>query len=217
MPEDLKLHLDALENWLETNSHVPNQGPGLSSDERKQLQGINKTIQDLGKLGVPVPDELRSLKIKLTAKDVSSSGVAALESRLSDVEEFISAVREILQTARDLRERLKSTVTSSGTKAHYGVSIEELLRHGYLTIEDRLELQWIKNGDTYEGKLCEDGRVMAKSDGHWRDYNTLSMAAAEICGRPLNGWDTWSKVNEDGSKTPLKKIRERFMNSLDRL
>ena len=62
MDEDIKSHLAAIEEWLARHRTSTRAVHGLSSDERKQLQAVEKSIQQLSASGVSIPDELRQLK-----------------------------------------------------------------------------------------------------------------------------------------------------------
>ena len=212
MSEEVKVHLDALHRWIERNGDIPTPDPGLSAEERKQLHAVNRTIQQLTGLGVGIPDDLRSLKLRLSAKDSTSPANTEIENRLLTVEVLVENLRELIQAARSLRDRLKTTGQDHGTKKHYGVSLGDLLRGGHVSTADKLELQWKKDGPVYEGKLCDNGLVMAKTETGWKQFDSLSTAATSIAGRALNGWDHWRRINPDSSRTALTDIRAKFMN-----
>jgi len=207
MTEELNKHIEAMRRWLEKLDNIPTQLPGLSVEERKQLQTVNKAVEQLNRLGVSVPDDLRRLKLQLSAKDVSDPANIEFQTRLSDLETLIEQLRKMLKAARSIRGRLKTTGRTGGTKKHYGITLLDLLQGGQLSTEDKLELQWHKEGPTYEGKVSPDGTVMAKAPDGWKQYNALSTAASQIAGRSLNGWTHWRRINDDGSRTPLAKIR----------
>lgn len=163
MMHELREHLEALHLWIERQGDIPTPEPGLTSDERKQLQAVNRTMEQLTKLGVSVPEDLRNLKLRLSTKDALGKTNREVEERIEKVEALIEQLRKLLQRARSLRDRLKATGQTAGTKKHYGVTLLELLQSGHLSSEDRLELQWLKDGLTYEGKVPPDGSVMAKT------------------------------------------------------
>ena len=173
---------------------------------------MNKAIEQLSKLGVEIPSDLRSLKLRLSANDVAATPDPQITKHLAAVENLIATLRELSQIARVIREKLKSGTSVTGTKRHFGVTLEELLDAGFLSTDDRLELQWSRDGGTYEGKLGSDGLISAKSGQGWKQYDTLSAAAVEIGGRALNGWDHWRRINADGSRTTLKEIRAEYLN-----
>lgn len=134
-----------------------------------------------------------------------------MEERTAKVEALIEQLRKLLRSARALRDRLKATGQAPGTKKHYGVTVLELLQNGDLSAEDALELQWLKDGPVFEGKIQQDGSVMARTQGGWKRYDALSTAASQIADRSLNGWDHWRRVNRDGSRTILREIRARYL------
>jgi len=212
MAEELQKHIEALRGWIERQAEdVPAPDPGLTSEERKQLQTVNKSIEQLTKLRVSIPDDLRKLKLRLSARESFSTGSDGVEERAAEVEGLLEQLRELTQAARALRDQLKSTTQSTGTKKHYGVTLSELIQSGHLSTDDKLELQWVKEGEIYEGKVRADGTVAAKGPSGWKQYDTLSAAAADIGGRALNGWDHWRRVNRDGSLTTLKVIRDKYL------
>ncbi|MBK6419339.1 MAG: hypothetical protein IPF79_09150 [Ignavibacteria bacterium] len=173
---------------------------------------MNKAVEQLTKLGVEIPSDLRSLKLRLSANDVASVSNPQITMHLTGVESLIDGLRELSQAARALREKLKTGAIVSGAKKHYGVALEELLDAGLLSTDDRLELQWTRGSGVFEGKVLGDGTVSAKSAGGWKQYDSLSTAASEIAGRPLNGWDCWRRTNADGKRTSLKEIRAEYLN-----
>lgn len=210
--DELHEHLEVLRHWIIRQGDIPTQAPVLSADERKQLQAVNKTIVQLTRLGVSVPEDLRNLKLRLSAKDGSETANRDVEERIEKVEGLIEQLRKLLQAAQSLRNRLKATGQTGGTKKRYGVTLLELIQKGHISPEDRLELQWLKDGPTYEGKVQPDGSVMAKTANGWKKYDSLSAAAVDMAGRSLNGWWHWQRVNSDGTRTRLFEIRNRFMS-----
>ena len=212
MNKEISEHLQALNRWIEQQGNIPKQLPGLSVEERKQLQTVNKAIKQLNRLGVSVPDDLRRLKLQLSAKDVSGPVNTEVETRLAELKALIEQLRKLMKATRSIRGRLKTTGRIGGTKKHYGIGLLDLLQCGQLSTEDKLELQWLKEGSTYEGKVNPDGTMMAKTPDGWKQYDSLSTAGSEIAGRSLNGWSHWRRINSDGSRTPLKKIRSLYMN-----
>jgi hypothetical protein len=165
----------------------------------------------LTRQGVSVPEDIRTLKLRLSTKDVSGVEKHEVEERIREVEVFIEQLRKLSQAARSLRNKLKNTGRTGGTKKHYGVTLLELIQSGHLTTQDKLELQWLKDGPTYEGKVLPDGTVMAKTARGWKKYDSLSAAADQIAGRSLNGWEHWLRINSDGSRTSLKEIRSHYL------
>jgi Restriction Enzyme Adenine Methylase Associated len=211
MPIEITEHLRALTHWLKAKGHLPKQPPRLSGEERKQLQAVNKAVKQLSRSGVAVPEDLRRLKLKLSAKDDSGHTNRAMKIRIEEVDALIKQLGKILKTARLVRDRLKSTGMPGGPKKHYGIKLTDLLREGLISSTDRLELQWSKKGPKHEGKARSDGTIMAKGKGGWKQYASLSAAASKIEGHPLNGWKYWCRVDDDGTSTTLEEIRENYM------
>lgn len=202
--------LEAIQAWLEVSAEKLEKHSSLSADEKKQLVEVEKTIQKLSKLGVTIPDDLRSMKLRLSAKDQACASSDGVDSALVEIEDLIGDLADLLKAAKHLKRKGKSSGVG-GPKRHYGISIEELLESGDLSTSDKLELQWAKNGPRIKGKLLEDGRVKVLSGEHTGNYKSLSAAADACAGRSLNGWDHWRRINDDGSETLLTDIRGQYL------
>jgi len=212
MPDEISKHIEVLDRWLEQLGRDSTVPSGLSVEERKQLQAVNKAVEQLQRTGVPVPEDLRSLKLKLSARDVVSADQRLTQAHLKKVEKLIRQLGKTIKTARAVRNRLKSTGNIAGIKKHYGVALLDLLQVGSLSTDDRLELQWLKNGPVIKGKIKADGTVMVKTSDRWQSYNSLFTAASRVGGRSLNGWKHWRRVNDDGTATALESIRALYIN-----
>lgn len=211
LPDEIRKHIKALEQWLEQLGKIPNPPAGLSAEERKQLHTVNKAVDQLQRAGVPVPEDLRSLKLKLYARDVTGIRKQEAETQLKAVEKLIGALNKTTKSARAIRDKLKSKGQVGATKKHYGISLLDLLNTSALSTDDNLELQWLKNGPVFRGKVTADGTVMIKAPDGWQSYASLSTAASRVAGRSLNGWRHWRKINPDGSRIALKDIRDRYL------
>lgn len=213
MNPDLIQHLESVDQWIrrQGDSSPVHRAEILTAEERKQLQAVNKTIRQLESLGVSVPPDLRELKLRLSAKEDRPAGDPEREARIKALEHLIGRLRELSKLARIARDALSASAHGSGNKQHYGVQLADLIEAGLLSVSDRLELQWKKDGPVFEGRIKADGRVEAKTDAGWRVYETLSAAAADIGGRALNGWDHWSRIDSTGLMTPLREIRAKLL------
>ena len=213
MDEDIKVHLVAIEQWLaEHRTNVRSASQGLSSDERKQLHVVNKSIQQLSGLGVSIPDELRQLKLQLSAKDTVRPAPGVTPASLAEVAELASALSKLAQDAKTIHNQLKTPGKVPVAKQRYEVTLEDLIQSGHLSVDDRLEFSWQKGGSVFEGKMRADGTIMAKTHSGWKSFESLSAAAFDIAECSLNGWLHWRRINADGSRTTLKDIRATFMN-----
>ncbi len=213
MTDDINDHFKALNQWLEQQNHIYQKPSGLSAEERKQLQAVNKAVEQLRHSGVPVPEDLRSLKLKLSAQDTAHPDSGENHTRLGKVERLIEELGKTLKTARIIRDKLKSAgQVGGGSKKYYGIALLDLLQAGLLSVDDRYELQWLKEGPVLEGRIQSDGTIVVKVSGKWQSFASLSTAAKSVAGRPLNGWKHWRRVNNDGTSTPLEEIRAMYMN-----
>ena len=211
MNGDLKPHLDALHDWIDTQRGLPSPAPTLSPDERTQLQAVERTISQLNKLGVSIPEDLRKLKLDLSSKDGSAAAAQEMRDRAAEVKSLIIELRSLLRGARALRKQLKASERESSGRKVYGVTVRELIEHGYLSTADTLELKWRKNGTAFPGKLHPDGSVEIRVDTSWKKYDAPSAAATDVAGRSINAWAHWRVIRADGTKVSLEEIRSRYI------
>lgn len=212
MDDEIKSHLDAIENWLASQRIKSNHTQGLSSDERKQLAAVNKTIQQLTSLGVAVPDELRQLKLQLSAKDATRPVMQDTSMQISEISELIIVLSDLSKKAKVIQNQHSTFNGSRITRQQFEVTLTELIEGGFLSPDDKLELNWKKDGPVFEGKVLADGAIMAKTRNGWKRFKSLSMAATTIGEHSLNGWMHWRRVNADGTRTTLMDIRAKYLN-----
>mgnify|MGYP001336710266 FL=1 len=213
MDEDMTRHLAAIGEWIAGHRASTRPPQGLSNDERKQLHAVERSIQQLAGLGVPIPDELRQLKLQLSAKDVVGPTTASTPERIAEVVEMVSALRTLTHAARALQNQLKASPGKGPTtKRRYEVTLNDLMQSGHLLPDDKLELAWKKSGPVFEGKVRADGTLVVQTSSGWKTFDSVSAAATAIGNCSLNGWLHWSRVNADGSRTTLKNIRANFIN-----
>jgi hypothetical protein len=200
MIDDVKRHLFGIRLRL-------NEMSDCTSD-RKQLQVVNEAVEQLTRLGISVPEDLRSLKLRLSSK-------GGTESQLGAFDTVVEELQDLTRLARRLRESLKTGGALRCTKQHKEVTLLALLRSGLLSEHDKLELAWAKTPETFEGKVSADGVLLAKTSNGWRKYSSLSGAAMELfaTSTKLSGWLYWRLVNRDGSRTPLSEIRDRYLTN----
>ncbi|NHZ96801.1 hypothetical protein [Massilia sp. CCM 8734] len=211
MDDGLKGHLEAIGDWLAGHRASALPTPSLSSDERKQLHVINKSIEQLSGLGVSIPDELRQLKLALSAKDVVPAVAVGAGERFVEIAELISALNKLSSVAETLHKQFKTPSGESIKRQRYDVTLKELIQNQYLSVCDKLEFSWKKDGQVFEGKVLASGALSAKTQSGWIVFDSLSAAADAISTQSLNGWLHWRRVNADGSMTRLKDIRAEFI------
>jgi X-X-X-Leu-X-X-Gly heptad repeat protein len=211
--DEIKGHLAAIEQWIVDQRNSFRHKQGLSSQERQQLQAVNKSIQQLSALGVLIPDQLRELKLSLSARDAELSDSVEARERAEDVTKLADGLATLAQKAKTLANTLRTTGGKvSGTKTVYDASLQDLVRGGHLSPDDRLLLIYRKSGPEYEGKVREDGTLSVRTPSGWQDFDSVSAAANDLFETRLNGWKHWHRVNADGTRTSLKEIRDRFLH-----
>jgi hypothetical protein len=214
MDTRLTEHLEAIRHWLDEVGAIPlpeDRPSGLSSQEKQELRRIEGLIDQLKSHGVTlIPAELVDKKCELAARDVPAAAPSDATKFLPTLEELCGKLGELAKKARILRNQIRSRTANNGPRAYYDLEPLDLLNAGYLSTNDRLELQWSNTSGVHEGRLESDGRIRANTQDGWKAFPSLSSAAQYISGRPQNGWEHWRRVNEDGSRTKLKDIREQY-------
>lgn len=220
MDPSLTEYVDAIRHWLDEAEAIPlpeARPSGLSSQEKLELRRIEGLIDQLKAHGVTlIPAELCDKQCELDARNHPAPTPSDAAKFLLNLEELCRNLGELSQKARILRHHVRSRSANNGARAHYDVEPLDLLNAGYLSTDDRLELQWSKTSGVYEGRLESDGCIQANTpqDG-WKGFTSLSSAATYISGRPQNGWDHWRRIDNEGNRVPLKKIREQYKKEAD--
>ncbi len=214
---DVQQSIETIERWLsEVELASTHPQKTISSEEKKQLIATNKAVQQLGKLGVPIPDELRNLKLKLSALEEQPVVDSELQITIKSIDSVISSLHSLLFKAKVIRQKLGAKNPSNKNeicpKQYFGISLGELLEKGAICIDATLELQLHKNGEIFKGKLTDNGYINVQTNSGWQEYKTLSTAASKIAGRAVNGWAQWKIVESDGSRITLEAVRERYIN-----
>ena len=212
MNSELKNSLDIIAKYLIGISETQTINSGLTSDEKKQLKAVNHTIAQLQKLNVPIPDDLRQLKLRISSRDIGPLSNPIDDAKLETLNKLIASLKDLTSKAKRIRSSFKTIAKGTGTKKYYGVQLVDLIESGLISTESRLELQWLKHGEVFEGKLLKDGRVAVRTASAWKEYDSLSTAASETTRRSLNGWSHWRLVESNGRCTSLEKIRTRYLN-----
>ena len=218
MDPRLAEHIEAIHRWLDEVEAIPLPEPqpsGLSGQEKQELRRVEGLIAQLKTLAVTsIPTELIEKRSDLTARNVPESPPTDAAKFLPDLDELRETLNKLSRKVRALREQIRTRAVRSGPRAHYPVEVLDLLQAGLLSTEDRLELQWSRESGVHEGRVERDGRIRAKTQDGWMAFDSLSSAAQFISGRTQNGWDHWRRVNEDGTRIQLNKIRERYQKEV---
>lgn len=214
MDQRLTEHLEAIRRWLDEVEAFPlpeDRLSSLSAQEKQELRRIEGLIDQLKSHGVTlIPAELVDKKCELAARDVPAPAPSDATKFLTTLEEVCGKLGELAKKARVLRNQIRSRTVKNGPRAYYDIEPLDLLNAGYLSTNDRLELQWSNSSGVHEGRLESDGRIRANTQDGWKAFPSLSSAAQYISGRAQNGWEHWRRINEDGTRTSLKKIREQY-------
>ncbi len=220
MTPPLSDHLNAITNWLKEAEAIPLPEPqpqGLTAQERQELKKVERAMAQLTELRIPIPEEMTVKHKELAERAVPERPEPEAALMLPELESLCDDLSDISKRARTLRDRVRATSAPNGPRRHYPVSPFDLLEADLLSTEDRLELQWSRESDVYEGRLEADGSIRANTHDGWMQFRSLSTAAQHISGRPQNGWQHWRRVNDDGSRTPLEDIRDQYLRERGQL
>ncbi|MDI9570357.1 MAG: hypothetical protein QM278_06510 [Pseudomonadota bacterium] len=211
LPDEIREHIKSLEQWLAQFKRLAERHEGLSAEEKKQLQIVNKAIVQFQRDRVSIPEDFQRLKLRLAARDAPKINDPETKARLKAVESLIQLLEQTIKMARSIRKNLEPATKIRTSKKDYGITLRDLLDARVLSTDDRLELQWHKSGPVLTGKVTSDGTVMVKTSNGWQHYNSLSTAASNLAGQSLNGWKLWRKINTDGTSISLEKIRAKYL------
>lgn len=213
--KELRGHIAAIEDWINECIGKTVSEAGLSKDERKQLQAIENSIKSLSKNGIDIPDDLRRLKLELSARDIDTSGGTLTEEEKAAVTELVDELQKLTTRARNIGKRSKWPGTANPSKQHHRVTLKDLIDGGYISPLDQVEFSY-RNGEvSAKGRVTADGHVAIEKGTSVEEFRSLSTASKDISGKSLNGWIYWWKLDQDGSRTLLDEIRKQFLAEKD--
>ena len=189
--EDIKSQLDlSLNNAIKT-------------DKETQLDAIVKMADKFEKLNIEIPDEMRSLKFKLIQEIDQFDAAENLNKELQDV--LMPYVNQ--KAAKEKRSKTTSTTKIKAPK-QFGVKLTDLI--GAKLIEPNTKITNTVEGQNYEAIITPNGKVKLAHNNS--EFNSLSSAAKEIMGRPINGW-VWWQIEDDSGKRDIDYYRQIFIRN----
>jgi hypothetical protein len=93
------------------------------------------------------------------------------------------------------------------TKAHFDVTVAQLLEHGLLRAGTRLVGEY--KGEQFAAELTGTGRIRIDTGEEFESPSPAAMAVLERAS--WNGWTFWCVSGPDGSTTRLTEIRQRAL------
>lgn len=95
---DVHQDLESIERWLlEIDiSCISTQPTNISKEEKKLLLATNKAIQQLEKLGVPIPDELQAQQLKLSILETRPIPASEQGVSLESIDSVVSSLHALL-------------------------------------------------------------------------------------------------------------------------
>jgi hypothetical protein len=156
---------------------------------------------------------IRSREPKLTPKDIQDS-LRRLDLRIESVTPVPEPVQRERKTGRPARrEKPPKLQRAKASKAHFGVTLADLIRASYLTPPLRLFRKY--KGKTLEATLHTDGTVEFQGSRYPTCSTAAEVARGTITGRRMNtnGWQFWQYRDGNGKPIELIEARQRFMDA----
>lgn len=164
------------------------------AEKNTQLKSIEKTIQQMQKNQTPVPDELRTLKIRLVTE------IAAIKDLRKDVTEMHKILSEFLEvTPKNKMASKNKPINQNAVKKKQAtqLTVLDLINAGVITAPFQLFRNY--KGQQFKAVVGSDGIISIVLDGKKREFNSPSAAAVAATGKSQNGWSWWSVVTDQGN------------------
>ncbi len=195
---NLKLQLQDVTEQL----HDPATWLEIQEKER-QLQAIEKTVQQMKKSGINIPTEMTEVKLRLVKELEHGQELHQLRSNI--VELLISTLEDLgydlPKEEHDVKKKHKKTTSKSRR-----ISLEHLFKAGLL--HDGMSLHHYGRDGNYEG-VIKDGKLVIKNGHTVLEFDSPSAAAIEVTGGSRNGWTFWC-LNYHNKIVFLDTIRKAY-------
>lgn len=189
--EDIKSQLDLCLN------------NAVKADKETQLDAIVKMADKFEKLNIELPDEMRTLKFKLIQEIDQFDAAESLNKELQDV-----LMPFVNQTAPKHKRSKTTSTTKIKAPKQFGVKLIDLIEAKL--IEPNTKITNTVEGQNYEAIITPNGKVKLAHNNS--EFNSLSSAAKEIMGRPINGW-VWWQIEDDSGKRDIDYYRQIFIRN----
>ena len=197
-----------LEDAINAAAELLNSTSGFTTElnhKEQQLIHIEKTIRQFRDKSVPIPDELRNLKLKLVME------VDQLKQQIA----FNDRVTQLLQNTfpsfyNPLNNKTRQTKRKR-RKAHGRVTLKEMIDTKTLQVDQ--EIYAILKGNVIRAKITHEGQIKIYSTGQC--FDNPSSAGVAVTNNSVNGWTFWfikegNKSRDlDYYRTQHKKIIKR--------
>lgn len=189
--EEIKSQLNPLLN----NAH--------KSDKQEQLEVVAKMTDKFDKIGAELPDEIRTLKFKLIQEIDQFKEAEELNEKLQN-----TLMPFILEKGPKTRKKNKGPSSQKNSPKQYGINVIDLIEAKI--IEPNTKIINTVDGQEYEALITPNGKIKLVHNDTTTVYNSLSSAAKEIMGRPINGW-VWWQIEDSSGRKDLDYYRQKFI------
>ncbi|MBD3339593.1 MAG: hypothetical protein GF353_10815 [Candidatus Lokiarchaeota archaeon] len=177
-------------------------------EKQNQLHAIENTIQKLTKDNVPIPNDLRELKLKLVYEIEQLPDIEEAKKRLALV---FKDYQEIFQPAAVKKRTLKRRKRRKRRKK-LGRRIEVIdLLKAEIIPKDTVIFRTYK-GIRYEAQIDRNGKIVTTFNGRVQMFDSPSAAAVTLTNLSQNGWKWWF-VSIDGKKRELDYYRKEYIKN----
>lgn len=188
---------------------------GLASDLRSRLKNHlhdrHANTWDRFSIYLTVNNEhlkdLEALVLKIAApKGNKQTGKFSVSQNL--MPSFKQDIKDKHRSEMDhLVGRKRQPSAAKKTKAGTPAKAEKSSRTPTLApyIEQPLKIRWTYKDTTYKATVRKDGTILSGG----KVYNSPSLAAAAIAGRPINGWVSWQYQKPTGEWVLLDILRKK--------
>jgi hypothetical protein len=174
----------------------------LQQEKNAQLVSIEKSIAQLQKLGVPIPEELRQLKLRLLRELDNAKEAKETQTLLSAIlKPFVQLPKE----GKIRKERISSIESSYKSKSK--IELADLIRAKLILPNTNIEKTY--KGILYKAIITDNGQIQLSHNNKTEFYDSPSPAAVAIAGKRKNGW-TWWKVSDGQKKEMLDYYRQKY-------
>lgn len=215
--------MNRFQEFIEEIEHLLKQiheklAPFLSEENKKQkisqLSSVEKSIVQLQRTGMPIPDKLRELKLSLINEieefdEAHQANEILLEILASYSPKVPKRVTRGFDSSKTTNKISRSDLeddpviifqennapepvkeSSIRSRPDYGDgSLLRFIQQGVINHNEIITRNF--NGIEYSGKILGDGRILILSDEGETYFQNIHLAAQHIIKKPCNGFDFW--------------------------
>jgi len=157
--------LDSLMAYFDTLSYTSQKGKSA------QLQEIEKTIQNMQKQGLPIPAELRKLKLDfLSELDVIEKQIVLKENLIENIRRIFAIQTKGVKKRKNIEKTQKTKTKKTNRFPPNGTSC-----------------RFVYKGQTYHAEIHNNQMTV----DNYGVFSSFSAASVKISQTSRNGWKDW--------------------------